>query len=98
MDKYYCRMAREYHIGLSQQPDLVLMDMEMPDFSGLEAVAALRHLGFAHPIIMLTGHVGEVQTALAMESGCDMVLTKPVERERLQAAIGKLLRPPVATS
>ena len=84
-------------VALSQQPDLVLMDMEMPDFSGLEAVAALRQQGFTHPIMMLTGHVGEAQTALAKEAGCDMVLTKPVDRERLQAAISKLLRPPVAT-
>ena len=83
--------------AMAQQPDLVLMDMEMPEVSGLEAVIALRTQGYTRPIMMLTGHLGDAEAALAKEAGCDMLLTKPIDRERLQAAITQMLLGPVTT-
>ncbi len=83
--------------AMAQQPDLVLMDMEMPEVSGLEAVAALRTQGYTRPIMMLTGHLGEAEAARAKEAGCDMLLTKPIDRERLQTAITQMLLGPATT-
>lgn len=78
--------------ALAEMPDLVLMDMEMPELTGLEAVAELRRKGFTRPIVMFTAHSGDEEAAMAKSAGCDAVLTKPVDRERLQIVIAKLLR------
>ena len=83
--------------AMAQQPDLVLMDMEMPEVSGIEAVVMLRTQGYARPIMMLTGHLGEAEAARAKAAGCDMLLTKPIDRERLQAAITQMLLGPATT-
>ena len=82
--------------AMAQQPDLVLMDMEMPEVSGIEAVVMLRTQGYARPIMMLTGHLGEAEAARAKAAGCDS-LTKPIDRERLQAAITQMLLGPATT-
>lgn len=83
------RMAVD--VALAETPDLVLMDMEMPDLNGLQAVAELRRRGFSQPIAMLTAHSGDAEATLAREAGCDAVLNKPIDREQLQAMIAKLL-------
>ena len=83
--------------AIAKQPDLVLMDMEMPEMSGIEAVVMLRTKGYARPIVMLTGHLGEAEAARAKEAGCDMLLTKPIDRERLQAAVTQMLFGPATT-
>ncbi len=84
-------------IAMAEQPELILMDMEMPDVSGLEAVVMLRTQGYTGPIMMLTGHLGDAEAARAKEAGCDMLLTKPIDRERLQGAIMQMLRGSAAT-
>ena len=78
-------------MALAKSPDLVLMDMEMPVLAGLDAVMELRKKGFTRPIVMFTAHSGDAEAALAKQAGCDAVLTKPVDRERLQLIIAKLL-------
>ena len=78
-------------MALQKSPDLVLMDMEMPVLAGLDAVVELRKKGFTRPIVMFTAHSGDAEAALAKQAGCDAVLTKPVDRERLQLIIAKLL-------
>ena len=63
--------------ALEQRPDLVLMDVGLPDMDGREAVKALRGGGFKNPIIMLTGHDGEADQVLGLESGANDYVTKP---------------------
>ena len=43
-------------LARQQTPDLVIMDVGLPDMDGRDAVAILRKEGFKNPIIMLTGH------------------------------------------
>jgi CheY-like chemotaxis protein len=50
-------------------PDLVLMDVGLPDTDGREVVRSLRKGGFKAPIIMLTGHDTDSDTILGLESG-----------------------------
>ncbi len=74
--------------------DAVLMDVQMPLMSGHEATRELRRLGHRLPVIALTAAalVGERETALA--AGMDDFLTKPVDAERLQAALVRWCRQP----
>lgn len=60
-----------------QTPDLVIMDVGLPDMDGREAVAILRKEGFKCPIIMLTGHDSEADTIQGLESGANDYVTKP---------------------
>lgn len=66
-------------------PDLVLMDLSLPDLDGWEATRRLkadpRTCGI--PVIALTAHALEGEHAKALEAGCDAFETKPVELERL---------------
>ena len=63
--------------ALEERPDLVLMDVGLPDMDGREAVKVLRGGGFKNPIIMLTGHDGEADQVLGLESGANDYVTKP---------------------
>ena len=76
------------------QPALVLMDIRMPVLDGYEATRRIRQLpgGAAVKIVALTASVfAEDRTAMT-EAGCDELVAKPVEEERLFAVLGELLR------
>ena len=71
------------------RPDLVLLDLRLPDMTGFEVLERTRD---AHPVvIMITGH-GDVEMAVqAMQSGAESFLTKPVELAHLGAAAERAL-------
>jgi CheY-like chemotaxis protein len=75
--------------------DLVLMDVMMPNMDGLEALAAIRELeasqGGHVPIIMATSHDEPGDAARYKRSGADGYLSKPLEIERLQSEISRVL-------
>ena len=73
-------------------PDLVLMDVGLPDTDGREAVKLLRKGGFKAPIIMLTGHDTDSDTILGLEAGANDYVTKPFRFAVLLARIRVQLR------
>jgi CheY-like chemotaxis protein len=77
-------------IEAAPQPfDVVLMDVQMPGMSGHEATLALRRLpaGRQVPVIALTAAALVSEREQALASGMDDFLTKPIDAERLQAAL-----------
>ena len=62
-------------------PDLVLMDVGLPDTDGREVVRSLRKGGFKAPIIMLTGHDTDSDTILGLESGANARKVRLTEKE-----------------
>ena len=71
----------------SERPDLVLLDLELPDMNGLPVLRRLRDLDDEARVIMLTGH-GDIETAVeAMRLGAENFLTKPFELDHLVAVI-----------
>jgi DNA-binding response OmpR family regulator len=74
------------------RPDLVLMDVGLPDMDGRDAVRELRGSGFRNPIIMLTGHDGEADTVLGLEAGANDYVTKPFRFAVLLARVRAHLR------
>ena len=82
-----CEMAA------AERPDIILMDLEMPNVDGWEATRRLK--GDPHtrdiPIIALSAHAlaGEREKALA--AGCNEFDTKPIEFDRLVATLRRIL-------
>jgi CheY-like chemotaxis protein len=78
---------------LSERPDLILMDLEMPRVDGWEATRRLKADPQTRdiPIIALSAHAlaGEREKALA--AGCDEFDTKPIEFDRLVATLRRVL-------
>jgi CheY-like chemotaxis protein len=81
-----------------QRFDLVLMDVQMPFMSGLEAAAAIRALeretGGRVPIVALTAHAMKGDRDRCLEAGMDDYLSKPIHTAELFRKIDDLLRRP----
>jgi CheY-like chemotaxis protein len=80
--------------AIKERPDLILMDIEMPRMSGLEACRALKENEATKniPVVLLTmrGEDNYVQQGYA--NGCSDFLTKPMNSEKLRAVVSKYLR------
>src|ERR1700690_1128741 len=84
--------AKGANAAKTDAPDLVLMDVGLPDTDGREVVRILRKNGFKAPIIMLTGHDTDSDTILGLESGANDYITKPFRFAVLLARIRAQLR------
>ena len=73
-------------------PDLVIMDVGLPDLDGREAVKQLRADGFRRPIIMLTGRDSEADTVIGLEAGANDYIVKPFRFAVLLARIRVQMR------
>jgi CheY-like chemotaxis protein len=77
----------------TEKPDLILLDMSLPEIDGWEAARRLKADAAtkAIPIIALTAHAMVTDKERAMAAGCDEYDTKPVEITRLLEKMVKLL-------
>jgi DNA-binding response OmpR family regulator len=80
------RIARE------SRPDLILLDVDLPDMDGREALKLMRSGGVSSPVIMLTAAAGDSDTILGLESGANAYVTKPFKFNVLLAHIRAQLR------
>jgi two-component system phosphate regulon response regulator PhoB len=82
------RKARE------QVPDLIVLDVMLPEVDGLEVCKILRRDGTTAsiPIIMLTAKAGEVDRVLGLELGADDYITKPFSPREMVLRVKRLLR------
>jgi len=80
-------------MALSERPDIILMDLEMPVVDGWEATRRLKADPQTRdiPIIALSAHALAGSREKALAAGCDEFDTKPVEFDRLVATMRRLL-------
>ena len=71
----------------SHTPDITLMDLQMPDKNGIEAIAAIRHASPDARIIVLTTYSGDVQVTRALEAGARAYLLKNLLHKELLETI-----------
>jgi DNA-binding response OmpR family regulator len=75
-----------------EQPDLVIVDVNMPVLDGFSLCRRLRDLGSLVPIVLLTARDSELDEALGLELGADDYVTKPFSTRVLLARVAALLR------
>jgi two-component system, cell cycle response regulator DivK len=80
-------------MALSERPDVILMDLEMPVVDGWEATRRLKDDPQTRdiPIIALSAHALAGDREKALAAGCDEFDTKPIEFERLVATLRRVL-------
>ena len=75
----------------AQRPDLIVLDLNMPEEDGLSIIRVLKQQ-LAVPIIMLTATAGAIDRIVGLELGADDYLAKPCELRELLARIRSVLR------
>jgi CheY-like chemotaxis protein len=89
--------AREARARLAEDlPDLILMDISLPDIDGLTLTRYLKtQRATAHiPIVALTAHAMDDDERKAMEAGCDGYITKPIDTRTLSLKVHSFLVAP----
>ncbi len=72
--------------------DLVVLDWDMPELTGIEILKRLREAGASLRIVMLTGHTSIDDKEIGLDSGADDYVTKPFHMKELCARVRALLR------
>lgn len=80
-------------LAVSEQIDLVLLDVGLPDIDGFEVLSRLRGQGVSVPVIMLTARSSVADRVAGLQSGADDYVPKPFAFEELLARVQLRLRP-----
>jgi len=80
-------------MAVSERPDIILMDLEMPVMNGWEAARRLKGNPQARdiPIIGLSAHALSGEREKALAAGCNEYETKPIEFDRLVSTVRRIL-------
>ena len=74
-----------------EHPDLILMDIRMPEMNGLDATRIIKEVDSETPIIALSAYAFEENIREAKDAGCDEFMAKPFKVENLIEMVGKYL-------
>lgn len=72
-------------------PDLILLDMQMPNLDGYATARRLRSLGYSGPIVALTADAMQGDMSQCIEAGCNDYLSKPIDSGRLIELVRSLI-------
>ena len=97
VEGYVVEIAADGATGLirakaSPSPDLIILDWNLPDFSGIEICKRIRAGGLTTPILMLTGHDEITDRVTALDAGVDDYLIKPFSIDELMARLRAMHR------
>ena len=97
-ERFTCHMVHDGLSALSSaksiQPDLIILDLMLPELDGLEVCSRIRNEGFAKDpyILMLTAKGEEIDRVIGLSTGADDYLVKPFSPIELVARVRALLR------
>jgi two-component system response regulator (stage 0 sporulation protein F) len=91
------RGSQAIRLASISRPDMVLLDLSLPDCSGIEILGQLKAMDEAIQVIILTGYGSQKAVRDAMELGAFDFLTKPFDIEELCAVIQRAIssEPPI---
>jgi DNA-binding NtrC family response regulator len=73
------------------KPDLILLDLKLPDVNGMDVLKKLRNVGLQTPVVIITGNVSAGVAMEAMKEGAYEYLPKPFSLDELGKLVDKLL-------
>jgi two-component system cell cycle response regulator DivK len=81
-------------VASREHPDLILMDVNLPDLDGMKAISALKSDPKLHriPVIALTANAMYGDKEQFLDAGCDGYLAKPVSKNELLTTLAYFLR------
>lgn len=86
--------GKEALVFFQQYPvQLVLLDLKLPDISGIEALQKMKQLRSSMPVIMITGYLDDTEATAAIVSGADGCLFKPFQVQDVQKLVSKMINP-----
>jgi two-component system response regulator MprA len=96
LDSWDVLLAEDGQQGLlkaqTEVPDVIVLDLGLPDFDGLQLCRSLRTSGNRTPILMLTARVEISDRVAGLDAGADDYLIKPYDVSELQARLRALVR------
>ena len=81
-----------FEMAISENPDLILLDIMLPGMNGFDICRELRNRGSKTSIIMLTARNEDIDKVMGLEFGADDYMTKPFSIHELMARIKAVLR------
>jgi two-component system cell cycle response regulator DivK len=86
--------AQGLELALAHLPDLILMDINLPDVDGYELTAQLKNLRELRdiPVIALTANVMKGDKEKTLDAGCDGYIQKPVDVDRLPEQVRSFMK------
>ncbi len=84
--------SQALHSLLTENFDLVVLDLGLPGMDGIEVLKAIRDRGLAIPVLILTARDAVKDRVGGLDQGADDYLTKPFDLEELSARLRSLLR------
>jgi two-component system cell cycle response regulator DivK len=80
-------------VALDEKPDIILMDMQLPKLSGIDATKQIRknHAMTDIPILALTAYAMKGDEDKFTEAGCTEYMSKPINTRELPAVVARLL-------
>nr|NIO71924.1 response regulator [Anaerolineae bacterium] len=78
-------------MALSEEPDLVILDLRMPKMSGLQVLQTLRELQCSVPVVVITAYGSEEVVVRALRLGANDYVAKPFELDEMISVIKRVL-------
>jgi len=80
-------------VALRKQPDIIIMDIQLPDVDGFEVIGRLKkNPAFGNiPIIAITAYAMKGDKERIIEAGCDAYLSKPIDTRELPGKVTEML-------
>lgn len=74
-------------LARERRPDLAILDVAMPELTGLEVTRRLREEHLDLPVILLTARAREIDVAAGADAGADIYVTKPFSPQELESRV-----------
>lgn len=96
-EQFTCIEADNGRLGLEmaerESPDVIIVDLLMPDMDGIEFLKAIQEKGITIPVLVLTSDIQDATRDLCLKLGARSFLNKPLRQEELVPAMRKVLEP-----
>jgi two-component system KDP operon response regulator KdpE len=79
-------------LAANRKPDLIILDLGLPDVDGMEVIAQVRQWWSDRPILVLSGRGAPAEKIAALEAGADDYIVKPIALEEMLARVRAALR------